>query len=314
MEESIIKKYQEGWSISKLLKEYPSFNRDKINKLLKANGITIRGGRKKKNFSPEQVEHIKKMIENGSFIKEIADFYKIDRKTMRLRLEDLGLSIENYNRVNRHIKSDFFSVIDSPIKAYWLGFLYTDGSVDKGKSRGRIRLQLQEKDLEILEKFREDLNIESKIIYDKRKNSKCCSVEFTDEQIYNDLAKYDIIPQKTYKISNIPYKKIPKEYLKDFVLGLYDGDGGISYSENCSTDVTISYTAYHESEVEDFQFLINSLVGLERKNKNIFRGAWATQWRGRLQCLKILEVLYKDAPRFLKRKYDKFLVLKNSLK
>ena len=37
-----------------------------------------------------------------------------------------------------------------------------------------------------------------------------------------------------------------------YALGLFDGDGSLSYSQNFSTDVTINYTAYHETEVQDF--------------------------------------------------------------
>lgn len=174
-------------------------------------------------------------------------------------------------------------------------------------------MQLQEKDIEILEKFKSDLGIESSIIYDKRKNSTCCSVEFTDEQIYNDLSKYNIVPRKTYIINHIPYELIPKKFLKSYALGLFDGDGCLSCSKNFSTDVTLSYTAYHKEEVEDFQKIINLVCNTDKYNKNFFTSAWHCQWRGRIQVLKILNILYKDNPRFLKRKHDLYLALKNSL-
>lgn len=313
MEEIIIKEYLNGKSISYLIDKYPSYNRRKINKILKDNNITIRGGRRKKNLTEEQIEEIKKMIEEGAFLKEIAQHYNFDQTTMKLRLDELGLKIINKNRVNRRIKSDFFSNIDTPIKAYWLGFLFTDGSVDHYKKTGRIRLQLQEADLEILKKFKEDLQLDCKIIYDKRKNSTCCSVEFVDEQIFNDLGKYNIIPNKTYEVNHIPVEKIPEKYLNSYALGLFDGDGSLSISNDCSKNVTINYTAYHETEVQDFQKLINKLVGIEKNNKNFYTSAWHTQWRGRLQVLNILDCLYKDCPRFLKRKHDKYIILKNSL-
>ena len=314
MEELIIQEYLDGNSISKLLQKYPQYNRRTINKLFADNNITIRGGRKKKTLTQEQIIQVKKMIDEGAFLKEVAEYCNLDVETMKLRLNELNLKITNTNRVNRRIKSDYFSIIDNPIKAYWLGFLYTDGSVDHYGATGRIRLQLQEKDLEILEKFKEDLCIDSKIIYDVRKNSTCCSVEFVDEQIFNDLAKYGIIPNKTYLVDSIPYEKIPSQYLKAYTLGLYDGDGGLSYSNDFSTDVTLSYTAYSEQEVKDFQFLINNFIKNEKTNKNIFTTAWHTQWRGRLQVLNILDELYSSCPRFLKRKYDKYIMLKNSLK
>ena len=264
MDQEIINKYLSGYSINKLLLEYPTYNRRQINKLFRENQITIRGGRKK-------------------------------------------------SHINRHIKQNYFSIIDAPEKAYWLGFLFTDGNVGYIRNSKRIRLQLQENDLEILEHFKEDLGLENKIIYDQRPNSVCCSVEFICDQIFDDLGKYDIIPNKTYLTSHIPYKKIPQEYWPAFALGLLDGDGSIFVSKNCSTDVSINYTAYHESEVEDFQNLINSIANINHKNKNFYTSAWHTQWRGRLQVLKILNILYNNCPRHLQRKYDIYLRLKNSL-
>lgn len=254
------------------------------------------------------------MIADGAFLKEIAEYCNLDKETMRRRLDELDLKITNTNRINRKIKSDYFSIIDNPTKAYWLGFLFTDGSVDHYRATGRIRLQLQEQDLEILEKFQEDLGIDSKIICDKRENSTCYSVEFVDEQIFNDLGKYGIIPNKTYKVSHIPFDLIPKEYQSAYALGLYDGDGGLSISENCSTDVTINYTAYYEQEVKDFQTFINQLIDNNNSNRVFFTSAWHTQWRGRLQVLSILDILYNSCPRHLERKYQKYLKLKNSLK
>ena len=312
MEQEIIKEYLEGASISALIEKY-HYNRRQINKILTDNNITIRGGRKKKTLTDHQIEELKQLISDGAFLKDIAKYFNLDQETMKLRMKELGLQITNRNRVNRRIKSDYFSVIDNPIKAYWLGFLFTDGCVDHYRTTGRIRLQLQERDIEILEKFKQDLQLDCKIIYDKRPNSVCCSVEFVDEQIFNDLGKYDIVPNKTYVIKHIPIEKIPEEYLSAFALGLFDGDGGLSMSADCSTDVTLGYTAYHETEVEDFQRLINKLAKIEKKNKNFFTSAWHTQWRGHLQVIKILDCLYKDCPRFLKRKHDKYLILKNSL-
>lgn len=253
------------------------------------------------------------MIENGAFLQDLASHFNLDKETLKSRLKEANLEITNTKKVNRHLKSNYFSTIDSPEKAYWLGFLFTDGSVDHYRTTGRIRLQLQERDLEILEKFKEDLHIDSKIIYDKRPNSTCCSVEFVDEQIFNDLAKYGIIPNKTYNVDRIPYDKIPKEYLSAYALGLFDGDGSLSCSQDYSTDVTLNYTAYHETEVQDFQKLINTLVNISKDNKNFFTSAWHTQWRGRIQVISILDVLYSNCPRFLKRKHDLYVALKNSL-
>lgn len=116
MEQEIINKYLEGKSISSLLKEYPTYNRRTLTKVLTDNHITIRGGRKKKTFSDEQVEEIKKMIKEGAFLKEIAAYFNIDTETMKRRLDELGLTITNTNRVNRRIKAIIFLIQIAPKK------------------------------------------------------------------------------------------------------------------------------------------------------------------------------------------------------
>ena len=311
MEQEIIQEYLQGVSITKLIDKY-KLSRRKITNILTDNNITIRGGRKKKTLSPQQLEEAKQMIQEGAFLKDLAKYFQLDTETMKLRLKEANLSITNTNRVNRRILSNYFSNIDSYEKAYWLGFLFTDGSVDHYKKTGRIRLQLQEKDIEILEQFKQSLQIDSKIIYDKRVNSTCCSVEFVDEQIFNDLGKYGIVPNKTYETNHILYKKVPEQYQTAFALGLFDGDGNF-YCDDSFTDVTFGYTAYHESEVIDFQELITKITNINTSNKPYFTSAWHVQWRGRQQVLKILDILYKDCSIHLARKYNKYLALKNSL-
>ena len=56
-----------------------------------------------------------------------------------------------------------FEKIDTEDKAYWLGFLYADGSV--GSKENKIELGLAEQDLHHIEKFRDFIGINNKISY-----------------------------------------------------------------------------------------------------------------------------------------------------
>lgn len=314
MKEKIIQEYQNGKSISALEKEYPLSYRA-IRKLLVDNQIPIRGGRKKKILSPEELAKVKELYEEGTGVARIGKIvgYSEEKIIEIIRENNFERTVNPFRKVNKRIKEDYFSIIDCAEKAYWLGFLFTDGSVDENQGKRRIRLQLQAADKEILEKFKEDLCLDCKLIEDKRENSTCYSVEFTSVQMFNDLSKYGIVPRKTYETEHLPIDLIPQQFLTSFILGLFDGDGSLSVSQDCSTDVTIHFTSYHKTIAEDFQNILDKIIQKPIHNDLYYTTAWHCGWRGRLQVLKILDILYKDCPRHLQRKYNKYLLLKNSL-
>lgn len=316
-EQEIITQYLNGKSISSLHNENPEISYRKIQKILIDNNVTIRGGRKKKTLSPEKLEEFRIDLYNGVIFDELSKKYNMDPETLKRIANENHFSKRNNNRINKRIKSDYFSIIDSPEKAYWIGFLFTDGSVNYNikseKQQPRIRFQLQENDKEILEKYKEDLGLDCKLIYDKREGKHCYSVEFVDSQIFNDLAKFGIVPNKTYKTIHLQYQDISEQFLPAYVLGLFDGDGCLTYSNDFSTDVTFGFTTYYESIAKDFQELIDKLINKKEPNKPIYASAWHINWRGRLQVLSILDLLYNNCPRHLERKYQKYLLLKQSL-
>ena len=86
------------------------------------------------------------MYKSGKRLPEIAKIYGIDRHTVGRVLKRNGFTTD---RKTYHCNEHFFDVIDNGDKAYILGLLWSDGcnSVDLGK----ITLQLQEKDKQILE-------------------------------------------------------------------------------------------------------------------------------------------------------------------
>lgn len=310
-EEQIIKEYVEGKSISQLTKDYPNYSYRAIRKLLINNQIVIRGGRSKKILTPEQVNLIKPLyVNNTNTIKELANMVDLDRETLTNLINEFGWKRNNHNRVNKRIQSNYFSCIDTPEKAYWLGFLFTDGCVDHYRDLNRVRLQLQLTDKHILERFKENLCLDCKIIIDERPNSICCSVEFTDAQIVSDLEKYNIIPNKTYKINHIPYEFIPCEYLKDFARGLFDGDGNLYVNGN---DVTFGFTSYCKECVEDFKTIINLIINNKTESTPFFTSAWHINWRGRQQVYQILTRLYENSTIHLNRKFQRYQQLANSL-
>ena len=308
--QDVINLYQQGKSISEIARTQNMYNYRSIQKILKEAKIPIRGGRKKKSLTPEQLKDIKKLRQEQNIsIKELAQLYNLDRETMANLLKDNDIEKKSNNKINCNIKEDYFEVIDEPNKAYILGLLLTDGCVDNSRGNGRIRLALQKQDVEILEKIKKILGVETKLYEDKRGNG-MYSLEFSSKKIFEDLQKYSIIPNKTYNTTNLP-TNIPNEFIIDFLRGMFDGDGTLTYSDDKSRDVTFRLSSHFESICYDYQILIDKLIGKTEHNK-IFcaKDVWNCAWRGYKQVLSILDILYKDADLYLDRKYQKYLELK----
>lgn len=211
---------------------------------------------------------------------------------------------------NRLLKEDYFENIDTEEKAYFLGLLFTDGSVvpdPSGKRSPSITISLKVSDIDILEKLRNEINMHSKISYDKRKNKECAVIKFRSKKMANDLAKYGIIPQKTYKTKHLP-NNIPSNFIIPFMRGLLDGDGSIFQMK--SGNYTIDFCSYHKSICEDFRNLCNQFLDepVTTKIEN-----YGTAYHFRINKKRLIKqlatVLYKDSSISLARKYARASVL-----
>ena len=135
-------------------------------------------------YTKEQMNKIVELKKQGKGVTEIGRLLNLDRGQISKKLKELGYSTER-----NPIQKDIFSIIDSEEKAYWLGFLYADGYVNK--IQGQVAVALKEEDLQHLKKLKNFLKCNNKISYDKTnhayKLSFCCS------QITNDLIKLGAI-------------------------------------------------------------------------------------------------------------------------
>lgn len=308
-ENEIIEKYESGLSISYLSRTY-DIPYKRINRLLESRGIAIRMGRKRKQFSEEQRDIMKKLfLDERKSCSYIAKQLDSSEETIRRELKNLGVYESDYlkYRVNYNLKHDYFSTIDNSHKAYWLGLLFTDGSVSLREYR--IRISLQQSDKEILEKLRNELNVYSDLIYDKRGNGGF-SLEFSSKTMFEDLSKYGIVPKKTYTTFNLPIDQIPKEFVPDFLRGMIDGDGQVTFYQGKSIHATVDFCQYYESIVLDFQNAVDLLINKSNHSKTYKTSCWHCHWRGRQQCIKILDALYGNSDLYIQRKYDRYMFIK----
>lgn len=127
---------------------------------------------------------------------------------------------------NRHI----FDVIDTPEKAYWLGFIIADGYLNV--NRRMLRIKLGDKDKAHLEKFIAFLGGDNTMLKSEKHNitgNTQWYVSTYSSEIKDALIKLKVEQAKSGK-EHVP--PIDKQYYRDFIRGLWDGDGFIRETLN----------------------------------------------------------------------------------
>lgn len=292
----IIKMYEDGYYVDEIKNECHR-SIATIYKILKTNGVKLRSYYRgvKSNLKKEIIERYKQNESIWSLSKSTGLYVN---KIKQILNKSGVKSISYSKRLNPNLKEDFFSQIDTPAKAYWLGWLITDGCVTK---KNAISLTLQKRDLSILQKFEKDLGLVGKI---KVFNSNYYRFSFCCRKMVDDLKKYGIVPNKTMTV-RLP--QLNTELIPHLLRGCIDGDGGIAKTTSRGKNgYELSFCGNYFC-VSDFNQLVSCLTHIKpkniTKNNNIFR----VRWSSLKEIEKILQILYtNNDSRYLERKY-KFL-------
>ena len=257
-------------------------------------------------WTEDQISEIINLYtEKGLSLATIAQKYHVESSVISKILKERNIPIRpRGTSKNPLLNHYYFHNIDTPEKAYFLGLLFTDGNIMPDKHRSpSIKLELVETDVEILNKLKQELNCNSKLSYNKRKNHilGTYAVSVRSQQIADDLSKWNIIPNKTYAVSEI---KIPDEFKIDFLRGFIDGDGSIWYDNNCNL-VHTSICGHSENIIKQIANLGNSLIGQKTANKITYtNGVYRYAWNG-LKAQLLNQLIYYPDCICIARKREK---------
>lgn len=259
------------------------------------------------------IQKIKKLYESGYSLAELGRLYNYDSVTIKRHLLKENVIIRTRAQQNvisnskraKKVNNEYFSNIDTVNKAWILGFMMADGNVSKSKNE--IRFNLSSVDREILEKIKLEIEIEREISDSITGNGFSFSyLSWTSQQQKKDLAKFGIVPNKTYTKMHLP--KLNDNFVLAFILGYFDGDGNFSVKDNycrfriCGHDNTIL------QEIATFLFKKYKVsYSLNKDKKDLWELSISTKY-----AIKILNDMYNLNSIHLKRKYDKFLEYKNT--
>lgn len=310
IQNQIIQKYKEDQNIEQLTEKYKCKECD-IRKILKENNLDRSYG----HFSEELRKRIKTLYLSGKTYLEIRQELLISENGVRNTLKRLQVPKRSVSECNRKYKRNqhYFDSIDTAKKAYILGLLYSDGS--NNTQHNSIVLSLQESDVGILEKIKDELEYEGPLYFCplREKNSKYKNqyrLCINDEYMSSILEEKGVIDNKSLLLTFPSF--IPNEFLPAFVCGYFDGDGCVYYdsSRDKYQTVTVGTRRFCQS-------LSNLLSSWDIKHsikhpKQCKEETVVLQTCGNKSSYLFLSKIYENSPFHIDRKYSKYLSLKQS--
>ena len=220
---------------------------------------------------------------------------------------------QKLNRRKYSVNDNYFNVIDTEEKAYWLGFIYADGYVITGMDK--IGISLNSIDKNHLDKFKQATLATYPINDYKEKSgygvgSIYSRILITSKQMKNDLLRLGIYENKTL-ILKFP-TQVPKCLIRHFIRGYFDGDGSLTYGRkqvcgNCNYSIKFTGTIEMINAIQEY---LGTSVKEEQRYPERNVNNYSITIGGNQQVRKILDNLYQGATIYLERKYNRYIELK----
>lgn len=236
--------------------------------------------------------------------------------------EDVRIAIEYKNSLNfrrtYHVDKNYFDLVDSSDKAYWLGFLWGDGTVGDDS----VTLALCTKDIEHLDKFKKCIKSNHPIKIFKhnvtrfnRTGGEYCRVCIYSKDMVNVIHNnYGIF--KGREDFSKTLENVPKEFHRDLLRGLIDSDGSVFIKDRYNISLSLIAS---DSVLDFYESFINDITGNIKKYKrsihrNGYAGVKTIQLGGAQRIFFILHSIYQNSNIYLGRKYSKYLWLLDDVK
>jgi len=237
-------------------------------------------------------------------IHKVAEYFNVSISPINRILKLNGFELTNRRYYVNH---NYFDIIDTEEKAYWLGFLYADGYIRERKSGNSLEMKLSIKDKHHLERFRESIESNHKIVdgFNTVKykggvsSSHMSSLAIYSQQLVKSIKTQGFHSRKTFTIEQ---PKINDSLMNHFVRGYFDGDGTFRFVEKKHNTTGIACAS------ESFRgFLIEEL--LKNDIKVNYYGGISLLIQNKIDNNKFYNYIYNNATVYLERKkeiYERF--------
>ena len=230
-EDDIIKMYKNNVDIDNIISKYNT-EEHFIREVLKEKQVDRKGN----FFTDELYKRIIYLYSHRRYVYNYIEYQLlVSENGIRHILRRYNIPLRTYSEINQKYKrnSHYFDVIDNENKAYYLGLLYADGN--NFSKHNAITLSLQEEDGYLVEKFKDELEYEGPVHYDelsKKNPNHKNQVRLTINDEYMSRQLYDIGLVDNKSLILVFPEYIEDTFIRHFIRGYFDGDGGVYYDKN----------------------------------------------------------------------------------
>lgn len=250
----------------------------------------------------QKVEIVEKYL-SGSSGPQLAAEYGVRAQSIDSILKCRGIERRGCRKFS--VNHAFFDIIDSEEKAYWLGYLFAEGSLDP--KRNVIQVKIARADKDQLSALREALSATYEIKPDKYRDA--VYIKISSKRIAEVLLGYRFGTGKAYSI-RMP--ELRNDLVRHFIRGFFDGDGWVSKSD---AGYLVGFASCSKPLLQSFQDWFaeqrgkpaGSIICRKRSHIPNQNDNFRLQYSGRASPLTILRLMYNEANVGLLRKWAVFL-------
>ena len=250
------------------------------------------------------LEEILKKYKEGVCTKDLERYYPASERTFAELIQE-NSDLLRPRGVPSRTDQSIFSEITNEVEAYTVGLLTADGNIS---TTGSVAIDMISTDEELLCEINKRLYHETGHLFqygggeDSWHKIPMSRLIVHGKQLCQNLAKYNVIPNKTYSLEELyPFKD--KEIMRHYLRGLFDGDGVVSQGK-CKY-LSVGYCAHNKSFTKSFQDFFCSKLDLPSNKLFNTGNCWDCRWAARKDVEKFYNFLYTDSSIYLKRKKEK---------
>lgn len=270
------------------------------------------------NLTDTQILEILDLYNNQKIsLSKLQKQFHISTERLKTILTENNVHIRNHreSRFQYPFDENYFDNIDTPDKAYFLGFIYADGFVIKNhdKGRGHNVLGITLAETEPLEKINKYIKCNKPIFSFTqdgfKEGSQKYRLIFPSDHLVESLEKWGCTERKTFTIKFPNF--LSDDLIHHFVRGYFDGDGSVfmhaiksNGKDYRNLGITICGTENFLTELIKAVNLPENCLFREYRRET---DCWEIKLNSNIRCLNFYHYLYKDASDlFLTRKREKF--------